>query len=199
MEALRDQLVDAEVRQAVMRLRVYDRTERNRADIHVFGQCDTGLAIHELGDWIDADRTAGQVFENTGIFTSNYDLMRGMSGGLLSGHSKATLDRVAVYNTNFPHGALEDENLPSASSFFSYRAMREIGIAQSTCHGRVVDYAVRVAGLRYAVRVGVDTGRYGDSAEAIKWAIEREAGVQVENVKVHAGCRSTAGRLEGRA
>ena len=69
VHALQKQRAEAEVRQAIHRLRLYDRSEANPAEIHVFGQADTKLAVDELLFWRDAERrpvrgtlAAGRVF-----------------------------------------------------------------------------------------------------------------------------------------
>ena len=54
VRALVDQIVTAEIQQAVARLRLFDRTEETAAELHVFGQCDTGLSIDHALTFKDA-------------------------------------------------------------------------------------------------------------------------------------------------
>ena len=51
--AMLSQIADSEVLQAVHRLRLYDRTDANPAEVHVLGQTNTGLVISELRGWVD--------------------------------------------------------------------------------------------------------------------------------------------------
>jgi hypothetical protein len=50
-----------------MRLRLFDRSEATAAELHVFGQADTGLPIHQLRDWADAERSLTEVIEAAGV------------------------------------------------------------------------------------------------------------------------------------
>ncbi len=71
VEAMREHLVNNEVRQAIARLRLYDRTEANAAEIYVFGDVDTRLPVHELRRWEEADLSVVDVMAAAGVvFTS---------------------------------------------------------------------------------------------------------------------------------
>ena len=74
VRAMRRQLVDAEVRQAIMRLRLFDRDDNNPADLHVFGQCDTGLIADTLLDWADAQVDVPELLIAQGALTRNATL-----------------------------------------------------------------------------------------------------------------------------
>jgi hypothetical protein len=67
VEMIRRQVVNAEVQQAVARLRIYDRTHANRAEIYVFGDVDTGLPVHELRRWKDAEYDLPEVQLAAGV------------------------------------------------------------------------------------------------------------------------------------
>lgn len=53
VNAVLQQATWAECNQALNRLRIYDRTQKTRVDITVFGTWDTGLEIDELRKWHD--------------------------------------------------------------------------------------------------------------------------------------------------
>lgn len=53
--ALGQALAPAEVRQAVARIRPYDRGPSNPCELHVFGQHQAGVPIKSLGTWEDAE------------------------------------------------------------------------------------------------------------------------------------------------
>jgi hypothetical protein len=57
VEAVRGQLVRAEVRQAALRVRPYDRTPANPVEMHVFSDIDIGLPVNRLLRWKDAVST----------------------------------------------------------------------------------------------------------------------------------------------
>lgn len=82
VRAIRDDLVDAEVIQAVMRCRPLDRTADNPAVIHVFGQCDTGLEINALGAWVDATTDLDEIALARGIIGSTIPLNRMLYPGV---------------------------------------------------------------------------------------------------------------------
>jgi len=67
VEVMRRQVADAEVRQALHRLRLFDRTEDNKAHIYVFGQTDTGLTISHVRDWVDIKTNQTSPIEREGI------------------------------------------------------------------------------------------------------------------------------------
>lgn len=93
VEALRQQLVDAEVKQALMRLRLYDRTPDRPAELHVFGQADTGLVVHELRDWVDAQRTNAEIIAAGGIWCAAHQVATRLAGGLLDGYPSKNFER----------------------------------------------------------------------------------------------------------
>ena len=61
--ALQSQITTAEVRQALARARIYDRSPDKPVDIHVFGQCDLGLPADRViwRLWNDAKRSAVEI------------------------------------------------------------------------------------------------------------------------------------------
>ena len=65
------QLCDAEVVQAVGRLRLYDRTPDTMAYLYVFGQIDTGLMIDHHKEWNEFKSTSA---EQVGIITQSRHL-----------------------------------------------------------------------------------------------------------------------------
>ena len=67
VEAVRQQIVNAEVLQAVLRMRPYDRTEANAAEIHLFGDVDVGLPVHRLKRWVDAEVSAVEAMVAEGV------------------------------------------------------------------------------------------------------------------------------------
>lgn len=71
IQAMRRQIVDAEVKQALHRLRLFDRTEANPAEIHLFGQTDTGLPITKLRDWRDAEFDHADVLLARGVVSAD--------------------------------------------------------------------------------------------------------------------------------
>jgi hypothetical protein len=87
VQAMRRQLVDAEVQQAIMRLRLFDRTEDNKAELIVFGQTDTKLVVDELCDWNDAERTQAEILIAGGILTTSEIVAHKLAGGMLAGLS----------------------------------------------------------------------------------------------------------------
>jgi hypothetical protein len=82
--ALQKQIVDAEVRQAIHRVRLFDRTEANPVEIHLFGQADTGLVVTDLAHWRDAERTKAEVLLAAGAFPESRELLKRAAFGLLS-------------------------------------------------------------------------------------------------------------------
>lgn len=93
IELLRQQICDAEVRQAVNRLRVYDRGADNPAHLYVFGQADTGLPVHELRAWKDAEREPADIIAASGIWTASPDIAARLGYALLDGHSERHIKR----------------------------------------------------------------------------------------------------------
>ena len=61
--AVQSQITEANVQQAVARVRVFDRTPAKPVELHVFGQCDTGLPpeLVRLARWTDADRSPVEI------------------------------------------------------------------------------------------------------------------------------------------
>jgi hypothetical protein len=93
VEALRDQIVGAEVRQALHRLRLYDRTEATRACIYVFGQEALELPVHHLKRFVDADVSDAELLVAGGILTTNAEYLRALTGR--SDLSAMSLERLA--------------------------------------------------------------------------------------------------------
>ena len=89
VEAVRHQIADQEVKQAIARVRIFDRTPERRVDIHVFGQTDTGLPAHEVGSWeevrldlIDLQMCRGMVFKSQDTVARVYgEALTGTKGG----------------------------------------------------------------------------------------------------------------------
>jgi hypothetical protein len=106
VESLRQQLVDAEVQQALMRLRLFDRNPTNEADIHVFGQADLGLPVHALADWADAERSDMELVLSSGVFTRSPDLICRLAYRTLEGLSERHLERL-IKDTETPPGWIE--------------------------------------------------------------------------------------------
>lgn len=96
LEALREQISDAEVQQALNRLRLYDRTDTNPAEIYVFGQADTGLPVHQFAQWIDAERDNADIIAAGGVWSSSHELMGKLAFGLLDGYAADTFERLAI-------------------------------------------------------------------------------------------------------
>lgn len=93
VESLRQQLVDAEVQQALMRLRLFDRTPQTEADIHVFGQADLGIPVHTLKDWADAERSDMELVLSSGVFTRSPDLISKLAYATMDGLSERQIKR----------------------------------------------------------------------------------------------------------
>jgi hypothetical protein len=72
VRAIQRQIVDAEVKQALHRLRLFDRTEETAPEIHLFGQTDTGLSVKRLMDWKDADYDMADHILEKGVIS--YDI-----------------------------------------------------------------------------------------------------------------------------
>ena len=66
VEAIRRLLVNAEVLQAVMRVRPYDRTDANPVDIYLFSDIDVGLPVHSLVRWVDFSETETEMMAAEG-------------------------------------------------------------------------------------------------------------------------------------
>lgn len=211
VEAVRQQMADAEVKQAVHRLRVYDRTQHNPAEIHVFGQADTGLPVHVFADWIDAEREAAEVIQQSGVLAVSEDVLKCQSGSLLAGASTRTIRRVVEHNTKLCHDPIEEYNragreegslLSVMAQFRNVDAMdggvtgcngprlgHGLDGAGSLSHGWVcwsVRFAERAG--KFASRVWVDGRRHAD----VQAAIERETGLRVLQVQRYFG-RDEAG------
>jgi uncharacterized protein YecE (DUF72 family) len=88
VQAIARQVVDAEVRQAIMRLRLFDRTEDNPARLIVFGQCNTGLLVDELRDWTDARRSKADVLIACGLLCKQGAIYRKLGGGELEAYTQ---------------------------------------------------------------------------------------------------------------
>ena len=71
VEVLRQLLVNAEVCQAVHRLRLLDRTDANPAEIHLFSDIDVGIPVHELKRWVDAGETETEMMITCGLVLTN--------------------------------------------------------------------------------------------------------------------------------
>jgi len=91
VRAMRRQIVDAEVRQAIMRLRLFDRTDANPAILHYFGQCDTGLIASELRDWDDASRGLDDILIAQGALSLSVEVARVLGGAHVESMADWTL------------------------------------------------------------------------------------------------------------
>ncbi len=193
-ESLRQQTADAEVRQAVLRLRVYDRTQDNPAELHVFGQADTGLPIHEVADWVDAERENAEIIRETGIICVTPEIMRCQSSSLLAGFSRQTCERVVSSITNFPHHPIRDIYGASPLRDVLQSVMREISVVDVNTNTDEPDFGAEGGSLsgwrcwsvgfaerggKYASRVWVHEGRHKDP----RTAVERETGLHVLTMK----------------
>lgn len=165
VEALRRQRVDMEVRQAIHRMRLYDRGPDNPAELHVFGQVDTGLPVHRLMDWVDADFSTAEIVGASGIYPISEKLARRASRGLLSLSGIATIRRVVEHNTNKYHHAY-CKNIRERQG-----VLIKAGDTYSSCSCNETKlFAVRVPGFDgYPCRVRVQQSRWPDARAAIEW------------------------------
>jgi hypothetical protein len=76
VEALRWSLTDAEVIQAIHRLRLADRTRETAPIIHLLGTTDHGLPVTEWRHWEDADKSALDFMLAEGVVVSSTDELR---------------------------------------------------------------------------------------------------------------------------
>ena len=107
-EALREHLVDSEVRQGIHRLRLFDRTQDNPAEIHVFGQVDTQLVVSQMADWQDAERSPAELMLSSGVVTTNEELITQAALGVMFGSARSTVQKVV--------GALKMTRIPFVST-----------------------------------------------------------------------------------
>lgn len=178
VELLRQQVVDAEVRQAINRLRLYDRTQDNHAEIHVFGQCDTGLPVHRLADWQDAERETPEILFASGIYSNSTSVVRRMAGGLLAPYEDRWVKEVVGERRI-------SAQLPDKDIIRGAPAGRRDGNSISNCAlirlacANIGEWSVKIEGLAYAVRVWVDADRHGSTPAEVQTAVEYETGLKV--------------------
>lgn len=177
VEQLRQQVVDAEVRQAINRLRLYDRTADNPAELHVFGQVDTGLVVSRVADWQDAERESLEVIAVSGFLSTNQSIASRLVGGHCEGYSKDWFEKV-VSNRRISVIALIESKKSAPRQENSLKgAITEIRLASATSAWK--PYSVKVAELPYAAKVLVDTARHGTDPAEIREALIRETKLQV--------------------
>ena len=178
-EALRQQISDAEPRQAMHRLRLYDRHLLTMPEVFVFGTADMELPIKHVRQWKDADVPAAAIVVASGIVPQSADLLGRLFNGAFSNWSGRSLDTLAAQcklqlQNEFPQQALY-KNKRESSSLLKHIA--EIRVAEDTEEG-APDYSdwrrflVKFAGVKgYHRKIDVDTGRYTDAKGAIERAI----------------------------
>lgn len=89
IEDIRQALVEAEVCQAIGRARIYNRSDDNPVEVHLFGTADVGLPPHQVRSWKnDADRDLGDISEAAGIFYQNSETARLAYGDWVPGGGK---------------------------------------------------------------------------------------------------------------
>ena len=94
-QALASTITQAEVRQAVARIRPYDRTPANPCDVHVLGQHDCGLVVDRLALWDAAERSWVQcAIEAGGLFERPESNQRAFGVMLPQGNNGAVLQGV---------------------------------------------------------------------------------------------------------
>lgn len=174
VEALRRQKVDMEVCQAIHRLRLFDRGADNPAELHVFGQVDTGLPVHRLMDWTDADRTPAEIIGASGVLPISEKLIARAACGLLTFANERTRRRVVEDNTNSGHHAL-CKNIRERQGVLIESNVRN---SYCSCNNDGV-FSVEIPGFGgYAPKVWVDAKRWPDP----KAAIEASLSVSVSEI-----------------
>lgn len=76
VDDVRHSVSDAEVIQAIARLRLYDRTPETKAHLYVFGTTQTGLKVDELKSWLDVNATLAEVQALSGIAFKSAETVR---------------------------------------------------------------------------------------------------------------------------
>jgi hypothetical protein len=76
-------ITQAEVQQAVARVRAYDRTAATPCDVHVFGQHPTGLVADAIATWNDAEQPWSQIATANGMLFERPETNQSVYVGLV--------------------------------------------------------------------------------------------------------------------
>lgn len=191
VEALRQQIVDAEVQQALLRLRLFDRDEACKAELHLFGTVNSGLLVHSVQDWEDAARTLPEVVSLIGVQPKGAEMWAKVAWGCLSGAGERTIERVRSKTRHIP---LREHNA------LLYYSGDMAGFEKPIQHSRTVDWSdwlVRFEGARLPQYVKVRSDIPSEQVvERLKWAL----GVKVERAtKREIAAKGVNSRVQGDA
>lgn len=162
VEVLRWARCDAEVIQALHRVRVFDRTEANRVELHVFGQVDTELPVHQLRRVLDGRREEAEVAIANGALFERGESFRAAHPELHLTESSAR--RVA---------ATAWQNFESLVEGFRRQSLSIDTSVWQMAQFRTVDPSKR-GGRGYTEQVQLDARRYPDPLSAVQALLGRD-------------------------
>jgi hypothetical protein len=172
---------EMEVRQAVARLRLYDRTENTEAEIHVFGQCDTLLDVSVVMDWKQAEIQdedfvweAGVAFATSKLDTKSLrEMLPDASQGTRGVANKKACSWIRLAQESSAYGAVGALKRNSNSSL-TISKLYELLLDRIRNYS---EWVVNLSDRPKKVTVWVDQKMHGDDPEVIRGLIESETGI----------------------
>ena len=176
VEGLRKAIADAEGKQAINRLRLYDRTADCPAELHVLGTWDADMPVDELRREEDTERDLGDASVAGGIFYRSAETARTAYPDWVPTGGKGQQAAVDAWRWGEVLAATEWIKLsPNLYRNLLYRLGDKLVRARVAFEGTTVD-----GRSRYAEDVLVARSRFADASAAVA-RIESQTGLIVSS------------------